>query len=779
MKKRTIKFQFGCATIAGILLTLPSFAARSENSDNARFSPVPAYKPYPPQIFPTDLDSEIMRVQGETRVIEDEALGEWRQLPRPTTRGNPLTLQGTGYESVEVLGKLLNFDLNISPLRNESCSFCHMPYAGFSGPIPSVNLTMVAYPGTYHYRAAKRAAQRYTYSPDFPVLEYNSLQSAFFGGNFWDARATGDRLQSADSEQAQHPPVDPDEIGFPDTACIAYRLSEAVYRSLFQEVWGDAFDIKWPGETEKICDTPNRVGNGAAVSLASATPIQLSPIDRDKANNIYDHWGQSISNYERSPRISAFSSKFDSFMTGKYTMTPDEKAGYELFNGKADCNSCHLDGVSTTLKPSQTDTGTNSETRPLFTCFGYANEGLPLNANIALFYETKPDSFGFTPNPYGFGYRDLGLGNFLRSGFGSSPNPNATWVRYAPSTDGQFQTSTARDVAMTPPQCPSTEAPGPYFQKEFFHNGYIKSLKQLVHFYNTRDVYAYKVTTGHCPAGTTEKVNCWPMPEVPNNIDMTVGNLGLTDREENQIVAFLEMLTDGYTTPYPDRNDFTGKCMKGGSAATQGNASIVPAPTPLPPCASPICGVAPLPGPHPIPFGELWRDREKQQFAASAITRLPLQGASEAALGDRRFPDPAARQMGNPYLATQIFPPAKKAEHIEILQGPALDLSRDDFAIIRWSANNPGGSDDHFAVIHYGTDPGVLNHTAKSAIRLNRSHPQTVFRVRLDALKPHTTYYYWVASIDSDGVTEEARSPLEKFTTAGRGRRILAFAQSN
>ena len=242
MKKRTIKFQFGCATIAGILLTLPSFAARSENSDNARFSPVPAYKPYPPEIFPTDLDSEIMRVQRETRVIEDEALGEWRQLPRPTTRGNPPTL-GTGYESVEVLGKLLNFDLNISPLRNESCSFCHMPYAGFSGPIPSVNLTMVAYPGTYHYRAAKRAAQRYTYSPNFPVLEYNSLQSAFFGGNFWDARATGDRLQSADLEQAQHPPVDPDEMGFPDTACIAYRLSQAVYRPLFQEVWGDAFDI--------------------------------------------------------------------------------------------------------------------------------------------------------------------------------------------------------------------------------------------------------------------------------------------------------------------------------------------------------------------------------------------------------------------------------------------------------------------------------------------------------------------------------------------------------
>jgi cytochrome c peroxidase len=51
-----------------------------------------------------------------------------------------------------------------------------------------------------------------------------------------------------------------------------------------------------------------------------------------------------------------------------------------------------------------------------------------------------------------------------------------------------MQTATARDVAMVPPKCPTTEASGPYFQKEFFHNGYIKSLKQLVHFYNTRDV---------------------------------------------------------------------------------------------------------------------------------------------------------------------------------------------------------------------------------------------------------------------------------------------------
>src|SRR5439155_25279124 len=150
-----------------------------------------------------------------------------------------------------------------------------------------------------------------------------------------------------------------------------------------------------------------------------------------------------------------------------------------------------------------------------------------------------------------------------------APNPNSSnWLQFAPTSDGQMQVMTARNVAMVPlcppgspsncVACPTTEAPGPFFQKQFFHNGYAKSLKQLVHFYNTRDVFAFKVTSGNCPAGTTEKVNCWPMPEVPNNLDMTVGNLGLTDQEENQIVIFLQTLTDGFTTPFPNINTFTG-----------------------------------------------------------------------------------------------------------------------------------------------------------------------------------------------------------------------------
>src|SRR5882724_5156066 len=601
-----IRLFTACLMVLGALFIFRGFLAQSETPQTATIqaTQLPAspadviYNPYPPGILPAGLHAEIARVLREIDVIEERAIERWHRLPPPIVTGQPPTLMNTGTERIETLGQLMNFDRRMSPGRNQACSSCHMPYAAFSGPIPSVNLTMIAYPGTAHFRAGKRTAQRYTYSPFFPVLQYNQEQGLFFGGNFWDSRATGYLLRNPDAQQAQGPPVDTQEMGFPDTACVAFRLSRSVYRPLFEEVWGQgSLDINFPPETEQICAIPG----GAALFGGNVEPVNLSPGDRNRANVVYDRWAQSIDSYEQSVQVSAYSSKFDAFIAGNYTMTPTEQAGYNLFKGKANCNSCHVDGRGTTLNPGQVDTSTNAAANPpLFTCFGSANEGLPLNPRDAFYYQTTPDPFGFTANPLGFGYRDLGLGTFLRSGFGSAPNPNSTWTQFAPSVDGQFQVSTARNVAMTPPQCPTTEAPGPYFQKEFFHNGYIKSLKQLVHFYNTRDLFSYHVTSGHCPKGTTEKVNCWPMPEVPNNIDMTVGNLGLTDHEENLIVTFMQTLTDGFTTPYPNRDTFTGRCMAGGSAATQGNEVLVPTP-PLPPCAAAICGVAPVPGPRSIP----------------------------------------------------------------------------------------------------------------------------------------------------------------------------------
>src|SRR6266850_88155 len=559
--------------------------------------PPPPYNPYPPGILPADLESELDRVRREVTFIFVQALAQWRALPPPNLTGQPPTLQGSGYDMVQTLGKLMNYDLNMSVFKNMACASCHLPYAGFSGPIPSVNLTMIAYPGSFRFRAGKRTAQRYTYSPWYPVFQFNATQGLFFGGNFWDSRATGYLIQNPDAEQAQHPPVDTQEMGLPDTACIAFRLTQAVYRPLFEQVWGmGSLDIRFPPDTEKICATPG----GAAVFGTDTTPVKLTPVDRTQANRVFDNWGQSLDAFEKSNEVSPFTSKFDAFLAGHATLTADEMAGYNLFRGQAACNTCHVDGRGSTQTagtgfdgvPSTTtgtDTSRAATVNPLFTCFGSANEGLPLNPRDAFYYQTTPDFFGFTPNP-----------------FGSAPNPDSRLTPFAPTSDGQFQVSTARNVAMVPTQCPTTEAPGPYFQKEFFHNGYIKSLKQLVHFYNTRDVFAFPVTSGHCPPGTIEKVTCWPMPEVKNNIDMTTGMLGLTDKEEDQIVAFLETLTDGFTAPYPNSDNFTGSCMTcdpatdpNCSPSRQGNGTLIPTP-PLPPCAPEVCGVAPVPNP-PIP----------------------------------------------------------------------------------------------------------------------------------------------------------------------------------
>src|SRR6266481_264511 len=187
-----------------VVLCMSLAPTRRVSAQNA----APVYNPYPPGILPPDLNSEIKRVLREIDFIESRAIQRWHSLPPPTRFGqrpgpNPPVLKGTGTELVETLGELMLFDKNMSPGRNEACTSCHMPYAGWAGPIPSVNLTMIAYPGTVHFRAGKRTAQRHTYAPFFPVLQFNAEQQLFFGGNFWDSRATGYRLRNPDAEQAQ------------------------------------------------------------------------------------------------------------------------------------------------------------------------------------------------------------------------------------------------------------------------------------------------------------------------------------------------------------------------------------------------------------------------------------------------------------------------------------------------------------------------------------------------------------------------------------------------
>lgn len=116
-------------------------------------------------------------------------------------------------------------------------------------------------------------------------------------------------------------------------------------------------------------------------------------------------------------------------------------------------------------------------------------------------------------------------------------------------------------------------------------------------------------------------------------------------------------------------------------------------------------------------------------------------------------------------ISAQFIPSAKKAAHVRIIKGPETEMARNDLTIIRWTSSNPGGSPEHFAVVHYGTDPKNLTQTAKSHIRLNQGHSYTVFRVRIQDLQPKTTYYYKVDSADARGRSDGVISAVKKFST--------------
>jgi phosphodiesterase/alkaline phosphatase D-like protein len=118
-----------------------------------------------------------------------------------------------------------------------------------------------------------------------------------------------------------------------------------------------------------------------------------------------------------------------------------------------------------------------------------------------------------------------------------------------------------------------------------------------------------------------------------------------------------------------------------------------------------------------------------------------------------------------PVPDTQILPPAKEAERVRITEGPTIESATRNLIIIKWSSNNPGGTDEHFGVVHYGTDPEHLTQVAKSPVRLNQNHASTVFRVRVDGLKPQTTYYYSVDSTQGNGKSDGVKSAVNHFTS--------------
>jgi cytochrome c peroxidase len=432
---------------------------------------------------------------------------------------------------VQLLGKLFIYDKTLSPFGNIACATCHSPRAGFTGGTNIFNATTVAQPGGVpilnatapgpNVRYGPRKPQTYAYAPFAPILHYNAAVADFYGGNFWDMRATGIRLANPAAEQAQGPPVNPVEMGNPDTACVVWKASQGGYASLAQLVGGaQSFAIHWPSNVATVCATPGPPPTN------DPFPVHLSAQDRGTSNATYDHLTLAVASYESSSEVSPFSSKFDAQLAGNATLSSQEQHGYDLFNGKAKCNQCHLSGNA------KNSVGlAAADVAPLFTDFTSANTGVPRNLAIPYYCESKPDQYGYTPNPLGFTFFDLGVGAMLSGP--NNPNP-LQWKHLAPLYNGKIQVPTLRNV---------DKRPRANFTKAYMHNGYLKSLAEVVHFYNTSQALP------RCAQGSPgEKKTCWPLPEVPENVSTLIGNLGLSAQEESHIVAFLQTLTDGFVT---------------------------------------------------------------------------------------------------------------------------------------------------------------------------------------------------------------------------------------
>lgn len=209
----------------------------------------------------------------------------------------------------------------------------------------------------------------------------------------------------------------------------------------------------------------------------------------DDVETAYDQIADALAAFQGSDEISPFTSKFDAFLAGQVVLTDQERRGFVLFDGQGQCFACH--------------------SIPLFTDHTYSNLGVPKNPDNP-FYDLPPEF-----NPDGAAFVDLGL----------AANPNVLLA----SENGKFRVPTLRNVAITPP---------------YMHNGVFQTLKEVVDFYNTRDVLPLCDETG------APGVDCWPAPEVADNVEVQLmGNLGLTPDDVADIVAFLLTLTDGFVVP--------------------------------------------------------------------------------------------------------------------------------------------------------------------------------------------------------------------------------------
>jgi cytochrome c peroxidase len=387
---------------------------------------------------------------------------------------------------IEQLGSFLYFDENLSEPFGQSCASCHEPSVGFDDPDSHLPVSEGVIAGLFGTRNSPASA----YAMYAPSLHFDSDEGLWIGGQFWDGRATGDELGDPLADQALGPFLNPVEMANTTKDQVIADIADSDYAGLFRQVWG-----------------PDSLGNVEAA---------------------YDQVALSIAAFERTALFAQFNSLYDLYLeacinaggdkddcatghgktarkVGKDYFTKEEWHGLQLFMGENDndgilekgegamCSACHIaewtEDPGNVVVPYWSPDGTIP---PMFTDFTFDNLGVP-----------KSEEFPLADLPV-----DLGLGTTIGDPFTGDLDEN-----------GKFKVMTLRNIGLTAP---------------YAHNGLFKSLKEIVHFYNTRDVPGAMMG------------NDWPTPEYPDTVNTDeLGNLGLSDSDEDALVEFMKTLSDG------------------------------------------------------------------------------------------------------------------------------------------------------------------------------------------------------------------------------------------
>ncbi|MDY0329343.1 MAG: cytochrome c peroxidase [Thiomonas sp.] len=396
--------------------------------------------------------------------------------------------------AVALLGRQLFFDKALSASGKMSCASCHDPAYGYNPPPGS---------GPVMHGGPERL------SPGFrppPSLAYLYRQQAFSIGPDNDENETITLQQlvtlSKNAKRATKTAQSTAQAG-QNLVPAGGLFWDGRVDTLQQQAGGPLFN-----PVEMDAGTPQRV----------AGIIEHQPYAKDFLQlfgpNVFEDPKQTvaealfaIARYQiEDPKFHAFNSQFDAWLQGKARLTPQQMRGYLAFNDvhKGDCAACHLD------QPTQ------DHLPPLFTDTQYEALGVPRNPHIPANH-----------NPH---YFDLGI-----------CGPFRTDLKNQTQYCGMFLTPTLRNVAQRP---------------VYFHNGVYHSLKQVLDFYNFRDVQPGKIYP--TVDGKVQKYDDLP-PQYHANVDVTDPPLNrhlgekpaMSAQDMRDIIAFLHTLNDGYTPLKP------------------------------------------------------------------------------------------------------------------------------------------------------------------------------------------------------------------------------------